>query len=112
MHLQLLSNYNFGAKYFWARGRASVPFGGAMYSPATSRNSPRYPMRIGLELVGQGGGEDPFASNSFQAGPTLEYTWTPHFRTTGAVGYKTVSGSRFAAREDAGYLKLEFSFSP
>ena len=102
MHMQLLSNYNFGAKYLWARGRASVPF----------RNSPRHPMRIGAEIVGQGGGKDPLTSNSFQAGPTLEYTWTPHFRTTAAAGYKTVSGSRFAAREDAGYLKLEFSFSP
>ena len=102
MHAQLLSNYNFGSKYWWARGRASVPF----------RNSPRHPMRIGAEVVGQGGGEEPLKSNSFQAGPTLEYTWTPHFRTTGAAGYKTVSGSRFAAREDAGYLKLEFSFSP
>jgi hypothetical protein len=102
MHMQLLSNYNFGSKYAWARGRASVPF----------RNSVKHPARVGLEVVGQGGGDDPLTSNSFQAGPTLEYTWTPQFRTTGAVGFKTVSGSRFASRETAGYLKLEFSFSP
>lgn len=102
MHMQLLSNYNFGSKYAWARGRASVPF----------RNSKQHPARIGLEVVGQGGGDDPLTSNSFQAGPTLEYTWTPQFRTTGAVGFKSVGGSRFASRETAGYLKLEFSFSP
>ena len=102
MHTQLLSNYNFGSQYLWARGRASVPF----------RNSTRHPARIGAEVVGQGGGKDLLKSNSFQGGPTLEYTWTPQFRTTGAVGYKSVGGSRFASRESAGYLKLEFSFSP
>lgn len=102
MHTQLLSNYNFGSQYLWARGRASVPF----------RNSTRHPARIGAEVVGQGGGKDLLKSNSFQGGPTLEYTWTPQLRTTGAVGYKSVGGSRFASRESAGYLKLEFSFSP
>ncbi len=102
MHMQLLSNYNFGSKYAWARGRASVPFG----------HSSKHPARIGAEVVGQGGGEDPLTSNSFQVGPTLEYGWTPQFRTTAAAGYKSVGGSRFASRESAGYLKLEFSFSP
>jgi len=112
MHVQLLSNYNFGAKYVWARGRASIPFAGTRVNPTTGRNLPRHPGRIGIEIVGQGGGEEPLKSHSFQAGPTFEYTWTPHFRTTGAAGYKTVGGSRFSAGENAGYLKLEFSFSP
>jgi hypothetical protein len=102
MHMQLLSNYNFGSQYAWARGRASVPFG----------YSNKHPARIGVEVVGQGGGKNGGTSNSFQVGPTLEYTWTPQFRTTGAVGYKSVGGARFASRESAGYLKLEFSFSP
>jgi hypothetical protein len=103
MHMQLLSNYNFGSKYGWARGRASVPFG----------HSSKHPSRIGAEVVGQGGGKDPLTSNSFQVGPTLEYGWTPQFRTTAAAGYKSVGGSpRFPSRESAGYLKLEFSFSP
>jgi hypothetical protein len=102
MHMQLLSNYNFGSQYVWARGRASVPFG----------YSNKHPARIGAEVVGQGGGKDPLKSNSFQAGPTLEYTWTPQFRTTGAVGYKSVGGQRFTSRETGAYLKLEFSFSP
>jgi hypothetical protein len=102
MHTQLLSNYNFGSQYLWARGRASVPFG----------YSARHPARIGAEVVGQGGGKDPLKSNSFQVGPTLEYAWTPQLRTTGVAGYKSVGGSRFASRETAGYLKLEFSFSP
>jgi hypothetical protein len=102
IHTQLLANYNFGSQYGWARGRASVPFG----------YSNKHPTRIGAEVVAQGGGKDPAKSNSFQAGPTFEYTWTPQFRTTGAVGYKSVGGARFASRESAPYLKLEFSFSP
>ena len=105
LHTQLLSNYNFGSRYLWARGRASVPFG---YSVA-------HPARIGLEVVGQGGGKNGVTSNSFQVGPTLEYAWTPNFRTTGVIGYKTVGGSfngTSAPRKSAAYFKLEFSFSP
>ncbi len=102
LHTQFLSNYNFGSQYAWARARASVPFG----------RSVKHPARVGAELVGQGGGKDLRKSNSFQAGPTLEYEWTPQLRTTGAVGYKTVGGRIYASRESAAYLKLEFSFSP
>jgi hypothetical protein len=105
LHTQLLSNYNFGSRYLWARGRASVPFGYSVVHPA----------RIGLEVVGQGGGKNGITSNSFQVGPTLEYAWTPNFRTTGVIGYKNVGGSFFGAsspRESAAYFKLEFSFSP
>jgi hypothetical protein len=102
LHTQLLSNYNFDSKYLWARGRASVPFGRSRLHPA----------RIGAEAVGQSGGKDGVKSNSWQVGPTLEYAWTPQLRTTGAVGYKSVGGERFASRENAAYLKLEFSFSP
>jgi hypothetical protein len=102
LRTQLLSNYNFGARYLWARGRASVPFG----------RSTQHPARIGAEVVGQGGGKNGRNSNSFAAGPTFEYGWTPSFRTTGVVGYKSVDGPNFASRESAGYLKLEFSFSP
>jgi hypothetical protein len=105
LHTQLLSNYNFGSRYLWARGRASVPFG---YSVA-------HPTRIGLEVVGQGGGRNGITSNSFQVGPTLEYGWTPNFRTTGVIGYKNVGGSFrgvSASRESAAYFKLEFSYSP
>ena len=102
LHTQLLSNYNFGSQYLWARGRASVPFG---YSVA-------HPARIGLEVVGQGGGKNGNTSNSFQVGPTLEYAWTPNFRTTGVVGYKSVGGTFLANRESAAYFKLEFSLSP
>lgn len=101
MRTQLLANYNFDSRYVWARGRASVPF-------RTSRN---HPSRIGAELVGQGGGRDGMTSTTWQAGPTLEYVWTPDLRTTAAAGWKSVDGSRFAERENAGYLKLEFSFS-
>ncbi len=105
VHTQLLSNYNFGSKYLWARGRASVPFG---YSVA-------HPARIGLEVVGQGGGKNGITTNSFQVGPTLEYAWTPNFRTTGVVGFKSVGGSFngvTASRQSAAYFKLEFSLSP
>jgi hypothetical protein len=102
LHTQLLSNYNFDSKYLWARGRASVPFG-------TSR---LHPARIGAEVVGQDGGKTGVKSNSWQVGPTIEYTWTPQFRTTAAAGYKSVGGERFTSRENAAYLKLEFSFSP
>jgi hypothetical protein len=105
LHTQLLSNYNFGSQYLWTRGRASVPFG---YSVA-------HPARIGLEVVGQGGGRKGVTSNSFQVGPTLEYAWTPNFRTTGVVGYKNVGGSFFGAtapRQSAAYFKIEFSLSP
>jgi hypothetical protein len=101
-HMQLLSNYNLDSKYIWARGRISVPFG----------KLSRHPARIGAEVVGQGGGEDQLTSNSFQLGPTFEYSWNPQFRTTAAAGYKSIGGSRFEPRESAGYLKLEFSFSP
>lgn len=105
LHTQLLSNYNFGSRYLWARGRASVPFGYSVEHPA----------RIGLEVVGQGGGKNGITSNAFQIGPTLEYAWTPNFRTTGVIGYKNVGGSFLGAsspRESAAYFKLEFSFSP
>ncbi|MEA2766680.1 MAG: hypothetical protein QOK07_3084 [Gemmatimonadaceae bacterium] len=102
MHTQLLSNYNFGSRYFWGRLRGSVPLG---YSVA-------HPTRVGLEFVGQGGGKNGNTSNSFQVGPTLEYAWTPNFRTTGVVGYKSIGGGSFPSRESAAYFKLEFSFSP
>jgi len=102
LHTQLLANYNFDSPYLWARARASVPF----------RYSNRHPARIGAELVGQSGGNGGLKSNSFQVGPTLEYAWTPQFRTTGVVGYKSVGGPRFASTESAAYFKLEFSFSP
>jgi hypothetical protein len=102
LHTQLLSNYNFGSQYLWARGRVSSPFG---YSVA-------HPARIGLEVVGQGGGKNGITTNSFQVGPTLEYAWTPNFRTTGVVGYKSVGGSGLVNRESAAYFKLEFSLSP
>lgn len=99
---QFLSNYNFASQYLWARGRASVPFGRSIPHPA----------RIGLELVGQGGGKNGRTSSSFAAGPTFEYAWTPSFRTTGVAGFKTVSGTELNSRASAGYLKLEFSLSP
>jgi hypothetical protein len=102
LRTQLLSNYNFDSRYVWARGRASVPFG----------YSNRHPARIGAEVVGQGGGTDTRKSNSFEVGPTLEYTWTPRLRTTGVAGYKSVGGPSFPSRENAAYFKLEFSFSP
>ena len=99
---QLLAEYNFGAQYAWARARESVPFG----------HSVKHPARVGLELIGQGGGKNGVTSNEFDVGPTLEYAWTPNFSTTGVVGYKNVGGSGFASRQNAGYLKLEFSYSP
>jgi hypothetical protein len=102
MRTQFLSNYNFDSRYLWARGRASVPFG----------RSTRHPARIGAEVVGQGGRKNGLESNSLAVGPTFEYGWTPSFRTTGVVGYKSVDGSGFPSRESAGYAKLEFSFSP
>ena len=102
MRTQFLSNYNFDSRYLWARGRASVPFG----------RSPRHPARVGVELVGQGGSRDGGNITSFAVGPTFEYAWAPNFRTTGVVGYKAVDGSVIGSRESAGYLKLEFSFSP
>jgi hypothetical protein len=102
IHTQLLSNYNFDSRYVWARGRASVPF----------RNSRTHPARIGAEVVGQGGGKNGVTSNSWQAGPTFEYGWTPDLRTTAAAGWKSIGGTRFANRDNAAYLKLEFSFSP
>jgi hypothetical protein len=98
---QFLSNYNFGSRYLWARGRGSVPLGYSLSHPA----------RVGLEVVGQGGGKGNSKSNTFQVGPTLEYAWTPNFRTTGVVGYKSVGGPN-VSRESAAYFKLEFSFSP
>ena len=102
MRSQLLANYNFGSHYAWARARASVPF----------RFSARHPARIGAEVVGQGGGLIGNYVNSFQAGPTFEYMWNQNFRTTLAGGWKSVGGTVFADRDNAGYLKLEFSLSP
>lgn len=102
MRTQLLANYNFGSHYAWARGRASVPFG----------YSARHPARIGAELVGQGGGLNGNTTNSFAVGPTFEYAWSRNFRTTLAGGYKNVGGSTFANRDNAAYVKLEFSASP
>jgi hypothetical protein len=100
---QLLAEYNFGAQYVWARGRGSVPFG----------YSVRHPARVGLELIGQGGGKNGITSNEFDVGPTFEYAWTPNFSTTGVIGYKSVGGNpAFASRESAAYFKLEFSYSP
>jgi len=101
MNTQLLANYNFGSRYVWARGRASVPFG----------ISTKHPARLGAELIGQGGGKNGRESSSFALGPTLEYSWAPNFRTTGAIGYKSVSEGN-SSRESAAYFKLEFSFSP
>jgi hypothetical protein len=102
MRTQVLANYNFGSHYAWARGRASVPFG----------YSARHPARIGAEVVGQTGGIEGITSNSFAAGPTLQYAWTQNLRTTLAGGWKSVGGTTFADRDNAGYVKLEFSLSP
>jgi hypothetical protein len=102
MRTQLLANYNFDSRYAWIRGRASTPFG----------SSTRRPARLGLEVVGQGGGKNGITTNQFGIGPTLEYTWSPNFRTTGVVGYKSVGGDAFANRDNAAYFKLEFSLSP
>jgi hypothetical protein len=102
LHTQLLSNYNFGSRYLWSRVRGSVPFGQSISHPA----------RIGLEFVGQGGGKNGRTSNSFQVGPTLQYSWTPNFQTTGVVGWKNSGGSGGFARDNAAYFKLEFSVSP
>ena len=102
LHTQILANYNFDSPYLWARGRASLPF----------RNSSRHPARVGAEVVVQRGGEGGGESNSFQVGPTLEYSWSRSLRTTGVVGYKSVGGSRFASTGSDAYFKLEFSFSP
>jgi len=99
---QLLAEYNFGAQYAWARARGSEPFG----------HSVRHPARIGLEVIGQGGGRTGVTSNEFDIGPTLEYAWTPNFGTTGVIGYKNVGGSAFTSRDNAAYFKLEFSYSP
>jgi hypothetical protein len=99
---QLLSNYNFDSRYLWARGRVSAPFG----------SSRTHPARIGAELVGQGGGKEGSTSNTWQLGPTFEYGWSASLRTTAAAGWKNVGGSRFSERENAAYVKLEFSFSP
>jgi len=98
LRTQLLSNYNFDSQYAWARVRGSVPFGTAS--------------RIGAEVVGQGGGKDNNTSNSWQVGPTFEYAWTRQLRTTFAAGWKSVGGTLFDERENAAYLKAEFSFSP
>src|ERR1700682_1887389 len=51
-----LSNHNSGSRYLWARARGSVPFGYSLDHPA----------RIGLEVVGQGGGKNGITSNAFQ----------------------------------------------
>ncbi|HJQ09918.1 MAG TPA: hypothetical protein VJ840_02715 [Gemmatimonadaceae bacterium] len=101
MRSQLLANYNFGAHYAWARARTSVPFGRSRHSA-----------RVGAEVIGQGGGLSGNTSNSWQLGPTFEYGWTPNFRTTLAGGWKTVGGTLFPDRDNAGYFKLEFSLSP
>ncbi|HUR00549.1 MAG TPA: hypothetical protein VM166_13935 [Gemmatimonadaceae bacterium] len=101
LHTQFLSNYNFGSHYLWSRLRGSVPFGRSISHPA----------RIGLEFVGQGGGKEGRTSNSFQVGPTLQYSWSPNFSTTGVVGYKNSGGGSFG-RESSAYFKLEFSLSP
>jgi len=102
LHTQLLGSYNFGSQYVWARGRASVPFG----------KSRRHPARVGAEIVGQGGGKNGLTSSVFEAGPTLEYQWTPNFRTTGVVGYKSIGGYSVTSTTSAAYFKLEFSYSP
>ena len=102
MRSQLLSNYNFDSRYFWARGRASIPF----------KSSAMHPARLGGEVVGQGGGKDGNTSNSWNVGPTFEYGLTPRLRTTFAGGWKSVGGSLFAERENAAYVKLELSYSP
>ena len=101
LHTQFLSNYNFGSRYLWTRLRGSVPFGRSISHPA----------RLGLEFVGQGGGKNGRTSNSFQVGPTLQYSWTPNFQTTGVVGWKNSGGGSFG-RENSAYFKLEFSLSP
>ncbi len=101
LRTQLLANYNFGSHYLWSRARGSVPLG---YSTT-------HPTRVGLELVGQGGGKNGSESNSFAVGPFVEYAWSDSFRTTAVVGFKSVGGPN-VDREGAGYLKLEFSLSP
>ncbi len=101
LRTQLLANYNFGAHYAWARARTSVPIG----------RSARHPVRFGAEVIGQGGGLSGNTSNSWQLGPTFEYSWTRNLRTTFAGGWKTVGGTLFPDRDNAGYFKLEFSLS-
>jgi hypothetical protein len=99
LRTQFLSNYNLGSRYLWARLRSSVPMGRQI--------------RIGAEVVGQGGGRDGSYSNEFKFGPTLEYQWSSSFRSGAVIGYKSMGGTRLPeGRESAPYFKAEFSFSP
>jgi hypothetical protein len=102
LYTQVLANYNFGSDYIWARARASIPYG----------RSTEHAARVGVEAVGQGGGENRNTSSIFEAGPTFEYTWSPSLRTTGSIGYRNVGAAFLADRESAAYLKIEFSLSP
>lgn len=99
---QLIATYGFGDQYAWARARGAqqvVRFGeGSM-------------LRLGLEAVAQGGGDEPGAEyGSFQAGPLLELQLRPGLVLIGSAGGKSdnIAGNP----EIFPYFKFEFVWVP
>lgn len=101
---QLLGTYNWGDQYFWTRGRAAqqvAALGG-------------FPVRLGAEVVAQGGGDNVFADDyqAFQFGPFVQFTVVPGLELTGVIGAKTDNLDDPERSELFPYFKLEFVYVP
>jgi hypothetical protein len=99
---EFLANYNFGSDYLWSRARGSVPAG----------TSTLHPLRLGLELVGQGGSDNQSNSHAFAVGPFISYQLAPAFKAGIAGGAKFYGSSGTTGSGTAAYIGLEFSASP
>jgi hypothetical protein len=99
---EFLANYNFGSSYLWSRARGSVPAG----------TSAAHPLRVGLELVGQGGSHNGSSTHAFSVGPFFNYQVTPQFKTGLAGGAKFYGSNGTTGSGTAAYIKWEFSLSP
>jgi hypothetical protein len=99
---QLITSYNWGGDYLWARGRAAHRIIGT--GPAG--------INLGAEFTAQGAGDTDQDYRAFQAGPKLEWRLANGLRFIGGGGWKTdnrdglgtAAGGNF---RNMGYVRLE-----
>jgi hypothetical protein len=103
VNLQAIVNYNVGDEYVWARGRGAVgvmPMGAGW-------------LRVGAEVVGQGGGVDAGERYSaWQVGPFVDAQVARPLRVLLGAGIKGDNANRADASSTFPYFKMEFVLVP
>jgi hypothetical protein len=103
LNLQGIANYNWGDEYAWARARGAIgvaPMGEGW-------------LRLGAEVVGQGGGVDAGDRYSaWQAGPYVDAQVARPLRLLAGAGIKGDNLDRLNGKSTFPYFKVEFVLVP